>query len=143
MSSVEGEDHVPDTEDKVDISSDAEPKIASRVACDSENGDAVTKEPSQDHACTADEPSSEQEVSENKTPAQNHESLPDVDKSIKSPPIDASPIDDSSKKEKGGDAKDSSPTADDDEWLDILGTGHLKKKVNILFAAIHINNTLL
>ena len=142
MSSIGGVDGTPDKEDSVAIPSDKEPPAAPRVACDSENSDIISKELSPDHACTADESCSEREVSDNKTPAHNHEGLPDVvkssqevDKSIKSPPIDTSEVNDSTKEEKDptqGDPKeDSSATADEsDEWLDILGTGHLKKKVN-------------
>ena len=152
MSSIGGEDHAPGKQDTVDIPSDKEPPVVSRIACDSENSDTVTKEVSPDHACTAEESCSEREISENKTPVHDHESLPDVvrssqevDKSIKSPPIDTSQTSvwlretktsDSSKEEKGltqdePKEDDSSATAEEnDEWLDILGTGHLKKKVN-------------
>ena len=143
MSSIGGEDHAPGKQDTVDIPSDKEPPVVSRIACDSENSDTVTKEVSPDHACTAEESCSEREISENKTPVYDHESLPDVvrssqevDKSIKSPPIDTSQTSDSSKEEKGltqdePKEDDSSAIAEEnDEWLDILGTGHLKKKVN-------------
>ena len=150
MSSIDREDRIPGKDDKADTSSDKEPAVASRVARDSESGDAITIELSPDHTCTADKSCSEQEALENKTPSQNDESLPnvikssqEVDKSIKSPPIDASHTSNSSEAEKipdHGDVKDSSPTADDDddddddEWLDILGSGHLKKKVDMTFA---------
>ena len=135
MSSIDGEDHVPD-KDEADISSDKEP-VASRVARDSENGDGLTKEPSEDSTCTANEPCSEEEALENKMPSQNNETLPDVikssqevDKSIKSPPIDTSYSSEAEKIPDQGNIKDSSPATDDDEWLDILGSGHLKKKVD-------------
>lgn len=136
MSCTEGEDHVPGKEDKLDSPSDKEPP----VACNSENSDTLNKELSSDHACTAHDSHSVQEVLETKTPAQNDEVLPDVvkssqevDKPIKSPPIDTSMMDGGTKEEKGpdqGDAKDSSAADDEnDEWLDILGSGHLKKKI--------------
>ena len=151
MSSINGEDHLHDKDDKTDILSDKQPAAPSRVAPDSENGDAVTKERSPDRTSTASQSCSEQEASENKTPSQNGDSLPDVikssqevDKSIKSPPIDTSPKNNGSEAEKipdAGDVKDSSPTVDDDdEWLDILGSGHLKKKVEMSFCKIwHYN----
>ena len=138
MSSINGEDHVPD---KADIPSDKEP-VASR---DSEIGDGVTKEPSGDLTCTADKPCIEEEASESNIPSQNEESLPlqndeslpevikssqEVDKSIKSPPIDTSYTSEAEKIPDQVDIKDSSPVPDDDEWLDILGSGHLKKKVH-------------
>jgi len=141
MSSTNGEQHVTSKEDEKNISSENGPPPGSRVACDSENGDIVTKELSPEHTCTADKSCSEQEAVENKTPQQSHENLPnvakssqEVDNSIKSPPIDTSFTDDGNTTEKildEGNDKDSSTNDDSDEWLDILGSGHLKKKVNI------------
>ena len=135
MSSIDREQHATSKEDKV---SNNGPLAGSRVAVDSENSDTVTKELSPEHACTADKSCSEQEAMENKTIPQ---SLPDVakssqevDNSIKSPPIDTSLADDNTTTEKTldkGNEKDSSTSDDSDEWLDILGSGHLKKKVNI------------
>ena len=137
MSSING-DHISDKDDKADTSSNKESAVGSRIARDSENGDAVTKELSPDHTCTADKSCSEQEALENKTPSQNE----GVDKSIKSPPIDTSLTNNGNGTEKipdQGEVKDASPTADDnDEWLDILGSGHLKKKVDISFAEVNI-----
>lgn len=138
MSLINGEQHVTSKEDKVNISSDNGPPAGFRVACDSENTDTVTKELSPEHACTADKSCSEQEAMENKTLPQNHESLPDVakssqevDNSIKSPPIDTSFAATTEKTLDEDNAKDLFTSDDNNEWLDILGTGHLKKKVDI------------
>ena len=147
MSSINGEDPISVKDNKANTPSDKESAVGSRVARDSENGDIVTKELSPDHTCTADKSCSEQEALENKTPSD--ESLPDVitssqevDKSIKSPPIETSHENDGSGAEKVPDqeaVKDSSPTADEnDEWLDMLGSGHLKKKVDILLTEVDI-----
>ena len=149
MSSIDGEDHVSAKDDNADAPSDKESAVGSRVARDSENGEIVTKELNPDHMCTADKSCSEQDALDNKSPSQNNESLPDVitssqevDKSIKSPPLETSQTNNESEAEKVPDqenVKDSSPTADDnDEWLDILGSGHLKKKVHISSAEVDI-----
>lgn len=149
MSSINGEDRISVKDDKADTPSDKESTIESRVARDSENGGIVTEELSPDHTCTADKSCSEQDALENKSPSQNDKSLPDVitssqevDKSIKSPPIETSQTNNGSEVEKIPDqenVKDSSPTTDDnDKWLDILGSGHLKKKVDISLAEVDI-----
>lgn len=132
-SNVSGKDNIPNGN---------EPLVASRAACDSKSDNTlITKELSTDHARASDKSCSEEEAFEYKTPSQNHESLPDVAKSsqevcnsIKSPSIDASHTNESKVAEKSpdsGDVKSSSPD-DSDEWVDILGTGHLKKKVDSL-----------
>ena len=146
MSSIDGQDHVLGNEGKADVlNNNNELPAASRIAHDSENSESIAKEvSSSSHASTADESSGEQEAV-----VKNSQ---EIDKSIKSPPIDTSPRTNNSGTTENtlddqGDAKDSSPTPDEsDEWLDILGTGHLKKKVYstfVYFAAADNNSTIL
>lgn len=126
-------DCVPGKGYEVDIQSDKEPTVASKVACSSGNSNIRNIELSSDHAWTADvsvSPSKQEVATGNKAPAQNDEGLPDeikssqdAGKSIKSLPIDT------------GSKEESSPAdlpADDggiDEWLDLFWNGHRKKEI--------------